>query len=227
MPALTRIARTAGKVGFGAARGGWRLRRAAVAAEEAERKGLVVDVEAENEAAGEPAPRFTTGQAVLLVRYLAGKLVLGRLELLFLVKYAVGGLGVLLLPWGVTTPIGIVLLVLAVLMAGAQWVVSRIIGRLGGFSRMRGAETELEEATTVWWPNLKREMRRVGLPDRAWPMLQLAARHAGRRTTEEQRAALADIRWRSVLPARQLRAARRALAEDARRRGEPTPPPTA
>ncbi|HSA51723.1 MAG TPA: hypothetical protein VLH10_16630, partial [Yinghuangia sp.] len=198
------------------AKGGRRLQRAAREAERRDAAG-----EYARPGAGDAADvdtRLTTAQGVLLVRYIAGKLVLGRLEVLFLAKYALLGLGVLFLLGGVTIPLGVILLVLFALVGIAQRLISRTVGRLGGFRRLAGAEDALRDATTVWWPNLRRELDRVGLPTRPWTLLRLGAKFTARRLPADQERALRDIRWRgAVLPRDQWQRARQALARGAAR----------
>jgi hypothetical protein len=79
---MSRWAKRAGKLSMAAARGGRRLQQAGRAADEAD-------------AARGPRPaleesdvdtKLTPGQGALLLRYLAGQLVLGRLEMIFLLK---------------------------------------------------------------------------------------------------------------------------------------------
>jgi hypothetical protein len=213
MPAWTKIGRT----GVAAARGGNRLRRAAREAERRDAAGGYA-LPADDPDGSGVGTRLTAGQAAVLIRYTAGRLVLGRLEMLFLLKYVLLVLGVLLLFGGVTIPLGIVLIVLFAAAAVVQWIVSRTVGRLAGFHRLEGAEEALADATTVWWPNLKRELVRVGLPDRPWPLLKLGAAFAARRVTPAQDQAFRDIRWRgSVLPRDQWNRARQVLARAAAR----------
>ncbi|MGW9209046.1 hypothetical protein ACWGR4_18920 [Embleya sp. NPDC055664] len=196
-----------GRAGFGAMRRGQRFRTASRAAEQrsAEAGATAFDPDVDT--------RLTARQTALLIRYLVGKVVLGRLEFVFLVKYllVVVGLPALFL----FPPLGIALLVLFGLAALVQWVISRAIGRLAAFHRLGAAEGELTDAATVWWPNLKRETARVGLPTRPLPLLRLAAARATRRLGPEREAAFAAIDWRAVLPRDQWRRARVLLAEEA------------
>lgn len=204
-----------GKAGLAAAKGGRALQRAARDAE----RGGAGSAYAKDDLS-DVDTRLTTAQAVLLVRYIAGRLVLGRLEFLFLFKYALLVFGVLFLIGGVTIPLGVVCLVLFALAVLVQWLIARTVGRLGGFKRLDGAEDALVDATTVWWPNLKRELVRVGLPTRPWKLLKLGAAFTARRLPADQERALRDIRWRgAVLPRDQWARARQVLARGAARGG--------
>ncbi|WP_436773854.1 hypothetical protein [Yinghuangia sp. YIM S09857] len=209
-----------GRAGLAAAKGGRKLQQAA---REAERRDAAGDYPAyPKDPAGDRQPdvdtKLTTAQAVLLIRYIAGRLVLGRLEMFFLLKYALLALGILLLFGGVTIPLGIVLLVLFALAVLAQWLISRTVGKLAGFKRLAGAEDALMDATTVWWPNLKRELVRVGLPTKPWTLLKMGAAFTARRLPADQERALRDIQWRgAVLPRDQWGRARQVLARGAAR----------
>ncbi|MDI2126209.1 hypothetical protein [Yinghuangia seranimata] len=215
-----------GRAGLAAARGGNRLRAAAREAERRDAKGATG-------ATGAPGPdadasdvdtSLTAAQAALLLRYIAGRLVLGRLELVFLLKYVLAALGVLLLFGGATVPLGVVLLVLFAVAALVQWMISASVGRLAAFKRLSHAEGALMDATTVWWPNLKRELVRVGLPTRPWALLKLALAFAARRLPADQDRAMRDIRWRgAVLPREQWVRARQVLARAAARETERAP----
>lgn len=196
-----------GKAGFGAVRRGQRFRSASRAAAERSAAGGATAFDPDVDT------RLTPRQAALLIRYLAGKVVLGRLEFVFLLKYPllVAGLPLLFL----FPPAGIVLLVLFGLAALVQWVIARGIGRLAAFHRLGAAENEMTDAATVWWPNLKREAERVGLPSRPLALLKVAAARVGRRLDPEREAAFAAIDWRAVIPREQWQRARVLLAKEA------------
>ncbi|MEU8134461.1 hypothetical protein [Streptodolium elevatio] len=209
-----------GKAGIAAAKSGRKLQQAARDAERRDAAGGYQAYDKDRAADGTPDvdTKLTTAQAVLLIRYIAGRLVLGRLEMLFLLKYVLLALGILLLFGGVTIPLGIVLLVLFALAVLAQWLISRTVGKLAGFKRLAGAEDALMDATTVWWPNLKRELLRVGLPTRPWALLKLGAAFTARRLPADQERAIRGIQWRgAVLPRDQWTRARQALARGAAR----------
>lgn len=207
MSKLTRI----GKAGFGALRRGKAFRDASRVAEERYAQGPALPVDPDVDT------RLTPRQAALLIRYLVGKVVLGRLELLFLLKYIVLVVGLLTLI--VFAPLGVLLIGLFLVAALAQWIIARAIGRLAAFHRLDAAENEITDAATVWWPNLKREAARVGLPTRPLALLRLAAARATRRLDPEREAALARIDWRAVMPRDQWRRARVLLAEEAGAKG--------
>lgn len=208
---MARWHRQLGKAGVAAARGGRRLRRAARDADAAEARGHVPR--------HDPGPqvdtRLTTAQGLLLVRYLAGKIVLGRLEMIFMAKYVLLALGVLLLLPGVTAPLGVVLIALFLIAALAQWILTRIVGRLAAFHKLSALDDEAGSAVTVWWPNLKRELRRVGLPSEARAVLRLGAGHVTRRLPAHEETAFRQIDWGSVIPRDQWQRARQVLARAA------------
>ncbi|WP_406287433.1 hypothetical protein [Embleya sp. NBC_00896] len=196
-----------GKAGFGAVRQGRRFRSASRGAAERSAAGGAIPVDPDVDT------RLTPRQAALLIRYLTGKVVLGRLEFVFLLKYLLFVAGVLLLI--VFAPLGIALLVLFGIAALVQWVISRAVGRLAGFHRLDAAGNELTDAATVWWPNLKRESARVGLPTRPIALLRVAAARVTRRLDPQREAAFAAIDWRAVLPREQWQRARVLLAREA------------
>ncbi|MYW03937.1 hypothetical protein [Streptomyces sp. SID3343] len=196
-----------GKAGFGAMRRGQRFRDASRVAEERSARHGAVPVGPDVDT------KLTARQAALLIRYLVGKVVLGRLEFLFLLKYLLLITGVPLL--FLFPPLGFVLVVLFALAALVQWVIARAIGRLAAFHRLDAAEDEMTDAATVWWPNLKRETARVGLPTRPLALLRLAAARATRRLDPQREAALAEIDWRAVIPREQWQRARVLLAREA------------
>jgi hypothetical protein len=159
--------------------------------------------------------RLTPQQGLLVLRYAAAKLVLARLENLFLVKYLLVVGGVLVITFHVSTPLGVLLIALFVLAAAMQWIVSRIVGRLGAFDRLADLDSFVEGATTSWWPNLRRELRRVGMKSQPWSVLLLGSRLATRRLPDHEEQALRQIEWKAVLPIREWQQARRSLAQAA------------
>jgi hypothetical protein len=165
--------------------------------------------------ADEVSTRLTTQQGVLLLRFATAKVVLDRLGNLFLFKYLLVAGGVLLIVLDVYPVVGILLIVLFVVAAALQWIVTRIVRRLGAFNRLTDLDNFYESATTSWWPNLRGELRRVGLRNRPWSVLLLASRFATRSLPDDHDKALRQVDWRSVLPLRDLELARKSLARAA------------
>jgi hypothetical protein len=163
----------------------------------------------------EVSTRLTPQQGLLLLRFAAAKLVLERLGNLFLLKYLLLVGGVLVIVLDVSTPLGVFLIALFVAAAAMQWIVTRLVRRLGAFQRLADLDSFYEGATSSWWPNLRGELRRVGLKSRPWSVLLLASRFATRRLPEDQAQALRQIDWRAVLPLRELQQARVSLARAA------------
>jgi len=165
--------------------------------------------------ADDVSTRLTPQQGVLLLRFAAAKLVLDRLGNLFLLKYLLVAGAVLLIVLDVYPVVGALLIVLFLMAAAAQWIVTRIVRRLGAFDRLTHLDSFYESATTSWWPNLRGELRRVGLRSRPWSILLLASRFATRSLPKHQDQSLRQIDWRAVLPLRDLQQARQSLARAA------------
>jgi hypothetical protein len=161
--------------------------------------------------------RLTSQQGLLVLRFAAAKLVLDRMENLFRLKYLllVGVVLVIVLDVSPSLPLAVVLAMVFLLAAAAQWIVTRIVRRLGAVHRLSELDSFVDDAPTSWWPNLRRELKRVGLKSRPWSVLLLGSRFATRRLPQEQGEALRQIDWRAVLPVREWQAARRALARAA------------
>ena len=147
---------------------------------------------------------LTSQEAVLFVRYLVATSVLEWLGTLFLLKYAVLALAVAV--WWLTGEAapGGALIVIFLLFAGIQWLVTRQIRRLGALRELAAFDGVVQDAPVAWWPNLRRELERVGLPSGPLALLQ-----------QPQRAKFAAIDWGAVGPRNQWRSARRALADAA------------
>jgi hypothetical protein len=174
-----------------------------------------------DDASDEVSTRLTPQQGVLLLRFAAARLVLARLENLFLLKYLLLAGAVAVIVLDVSPSLGILLIALFVLAAAAQWIVTRLVRRLGAVHRLADLDSFVEGAATSWWPNLRGELKRVGLKSRPWSVLRLGSRFATRRLPDDQQQALRRIEWRAVLPLRELRQARRSLARAAGTRGAP------
>ncbi|HMG44041.1 MAG TPA: hypothetical protein VK611_22100 [Acidimicrobiales bacterium] len=158
---------------------------------------------------------LTSQEAVLFVRYLAATTVLATLGTLFLVKYAVLVLAGLV--WWLTGEalLGGVLVVIFLLLAGIQWLVTRQIRRFGAHRELAALDDVIENAPVVWWPNLRRELERVGLRSGPLALLRLGAGAMTGRLSDDERAKFGAIDWGGVGPRNQWRRARRALADAA------------
>jgi hypothetical protein len=210
---------------WGVGKGGWRLRRAARRAERGDGTEVTVDREA-------LAIRPTLPQAALLVRYIAGRFVLGWMQTVFLTKYVFLALAIpslLGVQWtrsegwfverdGLGTAFGIAMLWLFLVFALVQWAASRAVRRVGALDKLADLDDFAFDAVFDWWPNLRAEFRRVGLRPGAWSMLKLGAGYAARRIPADRRAALGRVNWLAVLPTEQLNDAHRVLV-----RAEGTP----
>lgn len=205
MAVVTRL----GKLMWTLGRGGRRLQVARQAAEGAPRRdgpGRAGTTGPEVDA------RPTAAQAVLLLRFVTGRVVLDWLQTIFLAKYLLPVIAVLI--WfGLDDTAG-ALAFLALFLAAtiAQWLVSRVVRRVGALDELAGLDDLVSGAAVDWWPNLRAELRRVGLDPSTRGILRLCAGHATRRVPPEQRAALERVDWRVVLPGEQLQEARRLLA---------------
>jgi hypothetical protein len=187
-----------GRLGQGA----WKLRKASADAPEA----ATVEVERVEEP-------LTIAQARLLVRYVGARWLLAWLQGVFLIAYGVVVILGLLLWWALHTSgvaVGVVLLLIAALI---HWRVTHRIRRLGALHLLRGLDSLAEDAIVVWWPNLRRELRRVGLADGAFGILALLVGVATGRLPATQRQAFDRIEWATVLPRSEWRQARRILAD--------------
>lgn len=163
----------------------------------------------------EVSTRLTTQQALLLLRFATARIVLERLGNLFLLKYLLLAGAVAVFVFDVSVPLGVLVIALFVVAAAAQWIVTRIVRRLGAYHRLGDLESFVDNATTSWWPNLRGELKRVGLKNRPWSVLLLSSRFAARRLPDDQEQALRQIDWRAVLPVKDLLRARESLARAA------------
>jgi hypothetical protein len=208
--ALTRV----GKAMWATGKGGWHLRRSAQRAEAQDDDAAVADVETLD-------IQPTLPQAALLVRYIAGRFVLGWIETVLVTKYVLlAGALTFLVGWsyerdGVSTVVGIFLLVLFALAMLAQRAATRAVRRVGALDKLAGLDDFAFDALVDWWPNPRAEFRRVGLSPSAWSMLRLGSRYATGRLSADQRDRLGKVRWLAVIPAEQLNDAHQVLVRAA------------
>ena len=200
-----------GRGAWAAARGGRKLQDAAERAEAGGGAGV--------DEAPPVESTLTVQEGVLLVRYLAARGLLTWLETFFLVKYLFLVLAAVVW-WLTEEPIlAGALVVIFLVLAAVQWVITRKIGRFGSFDELSALDGIAGDATTVWWPNLRRELRRVGLQSSPLGLARLGKGAVTRSLSPEQQAAYEQIDWFAVAPRNQWRLARRALADAAAARG--------
>ncbi|HEY8544166.1 MAG TPA: hypothetical protein VIL36_03930 [Acidimicrobiales bacterium] len=205
MPVWDKIGRAA----WAGAKGGRKLRGAAAAAE-AGGDGADGDDHGDG-TAGPLELELPTEEGVLLVRYLTARSVMAWLEPLFLVKYAVLVLAAVVAVvtrwWWLVALLGVVFLVL--------FAIERLVG---GRVRRFGLLRELEELETIggdalvaWWPNLRRELRRVGLPLTPWGLAKAGVASRRRAEGDGVAARFRQIEWGAVVPHAEWRRARALL----------------
>ena len=114
--------------------------------------------------------------------------------------------------------LGILALVAFALAWILQWAVTTLIRRLSVARRHRAAVAALDSAKGQWWPRLRAEVARVGLPSGRLATLGLVQRWARRalRPAEVKPVSRMDIR--RIIGERELASARALLASS--RRGE-------
>ena len=167
----------------------------------------------------------TVAEAVVLARYAAGWVLTERISMLFWLKWPVGfaGVAMLVLSDGGggladVRSLGVLALVLFAVVWAGQWVLTTAIRRLSVARRHRAAVAALDSAKGQWWPRLRAEVARVGLPSGRFATLGLVQRWArrGLRPAEIEPVSRMDIR--RIIGERELASARALLA--ASRRGE-------
>ena len=164
-------------------------------------------------------------EAVVLARYAAGWVLAERISMLFWLKWPVGfaGVAILVLSDGGggladVRSLGILALVAFALAWLLQWAVTTVIRRLSVARRHRAAVAALDSAKGQWWPRLRAEVARVGLPSGRFATLGLVQRWARRGLRPGEVASVSQIEIRRVIGERELFEARRLLAGS--RRGE-------
>jgi hypothetical protein len=205
------IWRRVGRIGWLAAKGSWRLHQASGRADALASASAARPTPRDHEV----DPRLTSGQAALLARYVAATFVLSWLELFFLLKYLILVGGVILLRVDGFQAAGVALIVLFGLAAIVQWLVTRLIRRFGAIDRLRELDDIVAVGSTAWWPNLRREMARLGMRPRPWMLLGSGAGRANGRRSGREQVALGQIDWLAVLPREEWRRARQVLARAA------------
>ena len=145
----------------------------------------------------------TVAEAVVLARYAAGWVLTERISMLFWLKWPVGfaGVAMLVLSDGGggladVRSLGILALVAFALAWILQWAVTTAIRRLSVARRHRAAVAALDSAKGQWWPRLRAEVARVGLPSGRLATLGLVQRWARRslRPAEIEPVSRMDVR---------------------------------
>ena len=161
----------------------------------------------------------TAAEVFVLARYTAGWVLAERVSVLFWLKWPIGVAGVALLVFSDdgggladVRSLGVLTLVVFALAWAAQWALATAIRRLSVARRHRAAIAALDSAKGQWWPRLRAEVARVGLPSGRFATLGLVQRWARRslRPTEVEPASRIEIR--RVIGERELAEARRLLA---------------
>jgi hypothetical protein len=164
-----------------------------------------------------PTSGLTAREAGLLLRYLAARVVLawlwGPFGLAYLVLAAVGAL-----VWWATgeTSDGVVAVVLIAAVGLAHWLVARPLRRFGRVRQLGDLDDIGQGALVSWWPNLRRELRRVGLAGGITGIARLSFGLVRGRLSPAQRSAVGQIDWPRVLPRTEWRRARQVLSGVAR-----------
>lgn len=167
-------------------------------------------------------------EVILLVRFVAAKMVLEWLRPWFWVKYGVVLAGVVLAGalWyedqAGSVEVGVIVaffVVVALVFHLVQRLVTRGIRRLGAHHRLKGLEPIYDDLTD-WRGQLTKSLRRLGSP---WKLLRAAARERSGRD-EDDPAFVHDgelvLDWRTSIPLADLRKARGILARGV---GRPQP----
>jgi hypothetical protein len=161
----------------------------------------------------------TAIEALVLARYAAGWVVAERISVLFWLKWPVGIAGIGLLAFsdeggGLTDvrSLGVLALVLFALAWAAQWAITTAIRRLSVARRHRSAVAALDSTRGQWWPRLRAEVARVGLPSGRFATLGLVQRWARRNLRPAEVEPASRIDMRRVIGERELSEARRLLA---------------
>lgn len=160
---------------------------------------------------------LTPREGLLVVRYAAAKWVLARLENIFLLKYLFVAVAVACIVFDWSKVAAVLLFIVFALLAAVQWVLTRIIRRLGAFGPLAELDQFIDGVATSWWPGLRDELKRVGLGSKPWPLLKLASSLATRRLGDDESTKLRQVKWRSALPVKEWRGARDCLARAAER----------
>lgn len=165
-----------------------------------------------------PLGRLTPKEGFYLARYLTGRLVADRVSTVFLVKWLFALAALYLLAVGGRTwmgsnrGFGAFALAVFLLLWAAQHALTWSIRRLAVPRRYRPAFDSLEAVRGGWWPRLRAELIRVGLPGSRLGAAGVLRRYATRRLRPGEREALAALDLRRVFGDEPLRRARELFA---------------
>ena len=161
----------------------------------------------------------TATEVFVLARYAAGWVLAERISMLFWLKWPLGlaGLALVVLSdggGGLTDvrSLGVLALGVFVLAWGAQWIVTTAIRRLSVARRHRPAIAALDSAKGQWWPRLRAEVARVGLPSGRFATLALVQRWIRRSLRPAEVEPVSRMEIRRVIGEQELSEARRLLA---------------
>jgi hypothetical protein len=169
----------------------------------------------------------TATEVFVLARYAAGWVLAERIGIVFWLKWPLGVAGIALIVFSEdgggladVRSLGVLALIVFALAWAAQAVVTTAIRRLSVARRHRPAVAALDSAKRHWWPRLRAEMARVGLPSGRFATLGLVRRWARRRLRPGEVEPVSRIEIRRVIGERELSEARRLVAAA----GRSTPP---
>ena len=161
----------------------------------------------------------TATELFVLARYAAGWVIAERISMVFWLKWPVGIAGIALLVFSDdgggladVRSLGVLALVLFAVAWAGQWAVTTAVRRLSVARRHRAAIAALDSAKGRWWPRLRAELARVGLPSGRFATLGLVQRWARRSLRPGEVAPASRIEIRRVIGERELSEARRLLA---------------
>jgi hypothetical protein len=126
----------------------------------------------------------TPGSRWALGRYLVGRAVVAYLDrALYVLAILVLGLGAAAW-WLVSAWLGVPLVLVGLAVLGVRGLVATLVRGLTGTPKSGPADQRLNLLVDETRADVRRELRRIGLPSRSWTLPLLAIRLAGRRRAE-------------------------------------------
>jgi hypothetical protein len=126
----------------------------------------------------------TPGSRWALGRYLVGRAVVAYLDrALYVLAILVLGLGAAAW-WLVTAWLGVPLVLVGLAVLGVRALVATLVRGLTGTPKSGPADQRLNLLVDETRADVRRELRRIGLPSRPWTLPLLGIRLAGRRRAE-------------------------------------------
>jgi hypothetical protein len=158
---------------------------------------------------------LTRTEAILLLRYIPAKYLLGRVRPAFMATYVLLVVSVaLMVAFGRPLWASGVLVVLVGVAVILHMATTSTIRRMGALRQLEAFDSHVDDIVDSWWPTFREQMRRVGGVGSAWGLLKLSARAAMRRQSLDD--ALFDtVDWDALIPVERCARARAALAEAA------------